>query len=186
MTNNPIKTTNLFLYIRRVLTILRAFRSDYSYSLDDYFQYFKNAENPGLGINSLSQRFEDYDERFIRIKIGNDEIIWPRQYNPDGLLYMYNEVFEPATHNPHAYERYGAKISVGDHVIDGGGCEGFFTLYCLKKGAIITIIEPVHLLAEALTITFQKEIESGFVKVINGALGNKTNNGFLVENPKKI
>ena len=87
---------------------------------------------------------------------------------------MHQEVFEPASHNSHAYEFAGAIINPGDFVIDAGACEGFFTRYALQRNARVLALEPVFRLTEALGHTFEAEIVNGQVEVFCAALGARS------------
>ena len=72
------------------------------------------------------------------------------------------------------------KIHEGDIIVDGGGCEGFFTRYALNKGAgMVIVFEPYSELAEGLEETFKTEINSGKVKIIRKALGKTENISYI-------
>jgi FkbM family methyltransferase len=119
-------------------------------------------------------------------EIGGFRLFWPSQYEDRELPWLYNEVFESASKNPHAYEIGLISIKPGDWVVDAGACEGFFTRYALQRGAKILVIEPVPLLAQALSRTFEQEIRTGHVRLLQGGLGRIAGRQHLEIFPDKI
>lgn len=107
------------------------------------------------------------------LQIGEIRFFWPSEYGQRGLRALYRDTFAPAEGNPHAFEVGGVRICPGDWVVDAGACEGFFTHYALKRGANVLMIEPVPMLAEALSRTFELEIQVGRVRLLRGVLDAK-------------
>ena len=116
--------------------------------------------------------FIQQDEEWLTFDIRNTKIFWPSLYDTKGIKGLYKEIYIPYNKNPHAYETEKIHIAEGDWVIDAGACEGFFTLYALERNANVLAIEPVPKLAEALSLTFSKEIKAGRVIVLNTGLGS--------------
>lgn len=99
------------------------------------------------------------------------------------LRAAYKETFCDRRINGHAYIRKEMTINMGDVVLDGGGCEGFFTRYALSKGASkVIVIEPCEKLADGICMSFQKEISDGRVVVVRKALGVQAEEKTLVIN----
>jgi FkbM family methyltransferase len=107
------------------------------------------------------------------LQIGDLAFFWPQGNKTSPLTWIYQEVFAPARWNAHTFEYGEVAIQIGDWVIDAGACEGFFTYYALKRGANVLVIEPVPVLVEALSRTFEAEIKAGRVQILWGALGDK-------------
>jgi FkbM family methyltransferase len=117
------------------------------------------------------------------LEINGLRFFWPSEYGHKGLKGIYQEVFAPARCNPHAYEVGRIFVRPGDWVVDAGACEGFFTFHALQKGARVLVVEPVQQLVDALSRTFEKEIQDGRLLLLRGALGEMT--GTLILNSKK-
>jgi FkbM family methyltransferase len=116
-------------------------------------------------------RILEEDKQWLVLEIADYRFVWPAEYRIfQGLRDLYHETLAPAKYNPHAYEFGNLRINAGDWVVDGGACEGFFTHHALKCGANVLVVEPVPRLAEALRLTFAKEIREGRVRVLEGAL----------------
>jgi len=107
------------------------------------------------------------------LQIEKVRFFWPTIYSMRGLVALYNDTFAPYKDNPHAYEFGNVCIRPGSWVIDAGACEGFFASYALSRGANVLLIEPVPLLGEALSFTYEKEIKEGRVRLLKGAIGAK-------------
>lgn len=123
---------------------------------------------------------------FLHLKVGEVELVWPEEFDTNALPYLYNEIFLPRSVNPHAYESDGVAIRKGDWVIDGGACEGFFTLYALERGASVVIVEPVERLCQALTMLLKPFIEQKRVLIIQGFLSDFTGLAPLVFDAKSV
>ena len=173
-------------FFHNAVSLLSAAKSDYHFSLRDYWMYFRFAECPGPGKKFPEVVSTGDDTPFERFTIGSFSYYWPKGSPLEMIPWLYQEVFEPARDNSHAYEYGGSRIGEGDIVIDAGSCEGFFTRYALGKGARVIAIEPVELLAAALEKTFSEEIKRNDVTVINAALGSATSTGYLLSNPERI
>ena len=91
------------------------------------------------------------------------------------LRAIYYETFCNYKLNGHCYIRPEMTINDGDVVVDAGGCEGFYSRYALNMGASkVIIFEPCQELAEGLKKTFDYEIATGRVMIIEKALGRST------------
>ncbi|MCC6695171.1 MAG: FkbM family methyltransferase [Candidatus Hydrogenedentes bacterium] len=113
------------------------------------------------------------DDAFMLCRIDRHEFYWPSGAKAESLPYVYAEVFEHPFFNPHAYEWGPCQIHRGDHVLDAGACEGFFSLYALERGATVYAVEPVPALAQALRQTLDAAA-LGEAHVVAGLLGRAT------------
>jgi FkbM family methyltransferase len=174
---------NFIKFVTQKLTRLRRLAAPthcyYRFSSSEKLQYLRFAEFPGLETDFPQLRVIDETDTFSIIEISNSRYYWPKESSMSGLAWMHQEVFQPANVNFHAYEFSKVRISPGSWVLDAGASEGFFTRYALDKGAFVCAIEPVHRLAEALSLTFKTEIEQGKVVVFHGALGDRDGNTSL-------
>jgi FkbM family methyltransferase len=173
-------------YFLRVLTISKTFVGEYKFTLQDILIYFRYAESPGPQKNYPNIQKIDEDDCFIILKIGKYIYYWPISITLYGITYMHQEVFEPASKNPHAYEYGELRLMKGDVVIDAGACEGFFTRYALERGATVITIEPVKILAKALEKTFSEDIKQGKVTIFQTAIGSCTHQGYLSTDNERI
>ena len=99
------------------------------------------------------------------------------------LRAAYLETFCNCKINGHAYIRKETPVNKGDIVLDGGGCEGFFTRYALARGAAkVIVFEPCTKLADGLCKSFRQEILSDRVIIVKKALGSKKAERSLVIN----
>ena len=126
------------------------------------------------------------DENWKVLSFGNFEYFWPVEFDDKDLNFLYVEVFAPSEINAHAYENRWVKIKKDDWVIDAGASEGFFIRYALLKHAKVLAIEPIPRLAEALKLTFQKEIIEGKLIILNMGLGEKAGVSQLQMNQEQI
>lgn len=110
------------------------------------------------------------DNEHELLDINGVRLFWPKAYGHKGLRGLYREIFVPSDRNPHAYEVGDVRIQADDWVVDAGACEGFFTRYALQRGANVLMIEPVTELATALSRTFENELKSGRVRLLQAAL----------------
>jgi len=154
------------------LQVLRmARRSEYRFSMSDYWSYLRHAEYPGPTRCFPTIQVVEQDSDYVQLQIGAHRYYWPSKADWTGLAWMHQEVFVPAPQNSHAYEFAGVRIRPGDRLVDAGASEGFFTRYALQRGATVLAVEPVPSLAEALGKTLAAEIARGQVKVLPVALG---------------
>jgi len=155
----------------RLQSLRMARRSEYRFSMSDYWLYLRHAEYPGPTRCFPTIQVVERDSDYVQLQIGDYRYYWPSEADWSGLEWMHQEVFVPASQNFHAYEFAGVKIHPGDQVVDAGASEGFFTRYALQLGATVLAVEPVQSLAEALGKTFVSEIARGQVKVLPAVLG---------------
>jgi len=99
-------------------------------------------------------------------QIQKEKIWFPIHFDPSFLGFVYDEIFTWKV-----YERGSCVIHPGEWVIDAGACEGFFSLYVLKKGANVIAFEPVPEIAQALEKTLESYIKQGRAKVFPMGLG---------------
>jgi len=121
---------------------------------------------------SVSLQLEDIGEDLLKLHWPNGiTIYWPKIYKYEFLNFVYEEVYG---HKGCIYE-FPGKVDIypGDVVIDGGACEGFFSLYCLSKGASVISIEPNPVIANVLKRTLEPWIEKGKAIVVERLLGSK-------------
>ena len=177
---------SLKILYKRLRTLAKAVKSDYRFSLSDYLIYLGFAEYPGFRIQFPTIHVHNDSVKFKQLKIANSFYYWPTAISFDGLDWMHQEVFAPASRNFHAYEFGGTRIASGDYVIDAGACEGFFTRYALQRSARVLVIEPVVELTKALRLTFSKEIAEGKVEVSHLALAEKSGQARYHEDPDHL
>ena len=124
--------------------------------------------------------FERQGDFFLVSAPNGLKVFWPVEFDPANLGIWYTEVFGEAG----CIYEYPGKVEVkpGDWVVDGGACEGFFSLYCLSKGASVLAVEPNPRMAQALKNTLKPYIEEGRAKVVQAALGEKEEETELVLN----
>ena len=145
--------------------------SGYRFSASDYWLYLRYAEYPGPAKRFPSIRVVAQDSMYVQFQIDARTYYWPSEANRNGIQWIHQEVFVPASRNFHAYEFARARINPGDHVIDAGASEGFFVQYALQRGATVLALDPVQSFASALEKTFAVEIAEGRVRVQPVALG---------------
>lgn len=87
------------------------------------------------------------------------------------LCYM-NICREQDPQSPHCYVRQGDQVS-GDILIDAGAAEGFFALDYVDHFSKVILVECDEMWIEALNLTFQDEIRSGKVIVIDKFLADR-------------
>jgi FkbM family methyltransferase len=143
----------------------------------DIHQYKKTIQKPVI----ITQ-----DENWKVFIIGEYTYYWPAEYEENDLHHLYVEVFAPSAINAHAYENRWVNIQKDDWVVDAGASEGFFIRYALLKNANVLAIEPIPRLAQALCLTYEKEIREGKVIILNMGLGEKTSVSQLQINQQQI
>ena len=100
------------------------------------------------------------------------------------LQAIYCETFYNYIFNGHSYIRPEMAVNAEDIVVDAGGCEGFYSRYALNMGASkVIIFEPCKELAEGLKKTFEDEISTGRVLIIEKALGRRAHKNKLYIDP---
>lgn len=109
---------------------------------------------------------------YVCMAIGDLRFHWPQDADRGGIGYVYREVFDPPSINPHVYEFNSICMEPGSWVIDAGASEGFFVHYALMRGCNVIAVEPSPLFACGLRRTFQAQIAEGRVSVVEGAIGD--------------
>lgn len=176
----------LMQYFRNIWILRRIFSGHYKFTIADMLMYLQYAESPGPKKDYPTVRTINASTAYNYLEIGEYRYCWPKMFGINALLYMHQEVFEPADDNPHAYEYEALKLAKGDICIDAGACEGFFTRYALERGARVIAIEPVTVLVNALKHTYSEEIEAGSVSIYNAAIGLYTGQGHLYSDSTQI
>jgi len=161
----------LKMYLHRLKVVYNAHKSDYKYSLSDYYQYLLYAEYPGSLKDFPEIKEIAIKNDYTQLRINNQTYFWPKGANRKGLDWIYQEVFMPPSKNFHAFEFEGARLKPNELVVDAGASEGFFTRYVLERGAKVIVFEPVTSLVGALKMTFDEEIANKLVSVFPYALG---------------
>lgn len=126
------------------------------------FQAQRDLDPPSIRILGEEDGFSLY-------QVGDINLYLPSSVDfHGGLPVAYREIFIEKV-----YEGGRCLVRPGDWVIDAGACEGFFSLYALRKGAKVIAFEPIPELAEALKKTLQSYIREGRAKVFAFGLGEK-------------
>lgn len=108
--------------------------------------------------------------RLTRVSVGDDDIYWPSGLPTAELAWLYCEIFNPFANNPSSYCHKSIPYEHLPWVVDGGACEGFFTMHCLRQGIPrILAVEMQPDLIESLNATFSKK---DTVEIIPFALSN--------------
>lgn len=118
--------------------------------------------------------FAEAGEDLVQVHFPNGlKIYCPRAYNKSFVIVpiLYDEIYGP---QGCIYELPGrVEVREGDVVIDGGACEGLFSIYCLTKGATVVCVEPNPTMAEALKKTLHPWVEKGKAIVVQKLLGDE-------------
>ncbi len=136
----------------------------------------------GLQKMALRRRLiVNHSDCYSRITIEGRTVFWPAKSKLNRLTDMYFEVYKE---NSHRFDSNGTDLHFGDVVIDVGGCEGYFSLKALEKGAEkVFCFEPSRLIAKCLELTFAEERNSGRVEVINQFVGSTEGTVLFEEDP---
>ena len=122
-----------------------------------------------------------------RVNIGNTEVYWIDEKNMYEIKHLYAETFFEHWRNNHVFEYKECKIEAGMNVLDAGCCEGFFSIFALRKKARkVVAVEPLPQLCLALKNTFCAEISGDKVILINALLGREQGEGFIDVNSEMI
>lgn len=164
---------------RRFRTLKRFFSSltaktDYSFSLKEKFLGAKVCEE---GYNFFTrEKVSRYNDELLLASLDEKTIlVAPKAFQPDELTYLYHEIYEDASKNPHSYKNEGIKVDKGDVVLDVGACEGFFSMYAMEHGASrVYAFEPVSALKNSLNQTFELLNYKDAVSVVPKGLYDKT------------
>lgn len=94
------------------------------------------------------------------IAIGNQHIFWPKEVSDADLPWLYHEIFDPFEYNPSSYDHPKMEYEKAKWIIDGGCCEGYFSLFSFNKNPSCKVIafEPLKEIEIALNKTFANEI----------------------------
>ena len=171
--------TRMRVLARRIGRCARAARSPYRFTLREIW-----SDDAAVGWVLPKIEVIGRDESLLELKLGQVRFFWPVEFDTSDLPWLYNEVFDPAHKNAHAYEYGQVEIAPGDWVIDGGAGEGFFTAYALRRGASVLAIEPVGSLCRALARTFQLDILRGRVEILQACLGVRNGTAMLDQSPR--
>ncbi len=167
--------------MRRLRRIGRILASPYRSLLRDDQLEVRLWQHRLAPLNTME---EDGDWRCF--EVGGLRVFWPLEYEARELRSLYHETFAPSSYNPHAFEFGKVRIRPGDWVVDAGACEGFFAQYAVGHGANVLIVEPVPLLVEALSRTFEAEIQVGRVRIVAGGISETSGVSKLTTRPDKV
>ncbi len=135
-------------------------------------------------LQSVSFSFADDGDLLSVMAPNGVRCFWPKEYDPTVLNILYDEIFGP---KGCIYELPGkVEVKPGYYVIDGGACEGFFSLYCLMKGAFVLAVEPNPRMAQALEKTLRPYIDQGKAKVFQVALGERRGEAELAVDSQNV
>lgn len=124
----------------------------------------------------------DSEAGMVRVRGGEMDLWLPDGIYFGALPHIFKEVYNPG--NPHYYEFGDCRLRPGDVVVDGGACEGIFTRFALDRGAKVIVVEPWSRMADALRMTFAREIEEGRVVVERALIDSREGESTLTLNPR--
>jgi FkbM family methyltransferase len=157
-------------------------RGVYTFSINDLFLYLKERyyiQHPS--INVISHQGDD----LILLEIGGRRIFWPSSISNIDLSWLFGEVFAQWSVNPSSYNHPALEISNAKWIVDGGACEGFFSLFALEQGAQrVVAVEPLGLLWPALRNTFAEYSDARRFALFEGALGKAIGMAHLKLDPQ--
>jgi FkbM family methyltransferase len=152
----------------------------YNFSLQDSLAYAFERIRIMPPLEIVERKEGDPNEGgtdFIRVRVGETELFWPKMISTKDLPWLYSEIYAPFGVNPSSYWSNSSLKAAKKWVIDAGACEGFFTRAAIQKGCpkVITV-EPVPILCQALGHTFQREIseQTVFIEPLGLAQERKT------------
>lgn len=152
---------------------------NYHFSMNDVFLYWCERNRKCIPIDILQE-----EDTVYKLCINNIEFFWPKKFNIDDLPWLFSEVFYNSKYNPSSYNHPYAVIPQNGWVIDGGACEGFFSIFAFQNGAKQVIaVEPISLLRPVLEKTFSKEYLQGRFTMITAGLGKEGGTSVLHLNP---
>jgi len=129
---------------------------------------------------------EEEDKEDYLLRINDVSIYWPKKLKSDSLPWLYNEVFFPFKNNPSSYDNHLLEIHNCDWVIDGGACEGFFSIFCHVRGIkIIITVEPNKIITNSLTKTIKDIYKIEQAVIVEAGLGEIVGKGFLEYNAQR-
>jgi FkbM family methyltransferase len=150
----------------------------YHFSFLDIWLYISEINWKVFTINQIEQYSEEY-----LLKINNISLYWPKHLESNSLPWLYNEVFYPFNKNPSSYNNPLLNIQNCDWVLDGGACEGFFSIFCNLKGVKKVIaVEPNKIIAKSLAKTLKDIYKMNDAIILEAGLGDRIGNGFLEYN----
>lgn len=126
----------------------------------------------------LIERVDDGldDTKAVWIKGYSSPLYFPNEFSMVGVYHVLTEMAYPR--NWHYYTTPETPVERGDVVFDCGSAEGLFMLAARQLGATGVAFEPHPIYLRALRQTFRND--QG-VLLVNSALSNKTEPGFLTE-----
>lgn len=121
----------------------------------------------------LNRMTVEYKGDYKLLNIEGISLYLPNSKSNEEIVNIYCECMLP--YHPHYYLRNPVKKN--DIVFDCGGCEGLFAKSIIEYVERVYIFEPSSKMCRCLEKTFEKEINSGKVVVIEAALGKE--NGII-------
>ena len=148
----------------------------YSFSNKDKYLYDKEKK-----LKMPLKEYKYVTDELILITIENTNIYWPSKISDKALPWLYHEVFDCFIENPSSYDHPKMNYESLDWIIDGGCCEGYFSLFSRRKNqnCFIVSFEPLKEIQVALKQTFNQDLSRNKLALINKALGIKSEKSYL-------
>ena len=126
-------------------------------------------------------KLESASTEFSLLSVEASTFLYPAAYSQKDLPWLYHEVFDPFVINPSSYGHTRLRNKTYDWVIDAGSCEGFYSLFAIKKykPKNLMVIEPDLASIEACKQTLGQFHPMQKCIYVHGALGDKEGIGFL-------
>ena len=161
--NNIKKNIRNLVIVIKAITIYfwRLPNTDYHFSVNDLILYI----NERMWLAPTVIKLEEQGD-YSKLLVKESAFYWPNEYSTPELGWLYLEIFSPYHKNPSSYANPLTPAPEDGWVLDAGCCEGFFTMFALKKNIRKVIsVEPIPKIAESLQYTFSREIAEGKVYV---------------------
>lgn len=179
-TLRPVRRKLAPIY-HRIMRLSWIFKNPYHFPIKEIWNYDQSSGWTAPALKVITSK-----DRWLQLEICGFRFFWPVEFDTADLSWIYHEVFTPGNLNPHSYEFSDVKIRSGEWVVDGGAGEGFFVQYALQRGANVLAVEPVKLLCQALSHTFEQQIQEGRVRVLQGTLSEDNVLRPINMNPKPV
>jgi len=141
----------------------------YKFSPKDMFMHFYSSGVKLPKVYEVTKK-----NNYFLLKIGDEQLYWPSKFSYIDLPWLYSEIFDNFNLNPHSYNFPSIDFENINWAIDGGACEGFFSIFAQNANINkIIAIEPISELKDSLVETFNNFYPDREFKVILGALGEK-------------
>lgn len=105
---------------------------------------------------------------------GDRKMFFPAEWSNEDILSYYGTLLaEQDERSPHSYQKSGYEVRQGDVVLDAGAAEGIFGLNCVTQAKKIYMVECDEMWLRCLGATFEDEILSGKVILVDKYLSEK-------------